>query len=415
MPNESGHLVANPISFISQWKIFDNLRRSVVEPLTFLVLVLGWIVLPGGPLYWTLVTVLLLLLPALVQLGIDLLKALFRGRVVAAGNALVTFAASFAFALINLTFLAHQMMLSVDAIVRTLIRSLISGQRLLEWETAAQSESSRSQGTLDNYLNLSPVIAAVIGFDLVLFHHAALFAASPVLFLWVIAPLAARWLSSSPGNAVGPLNDKDRVFLEQQALYLWRYYAEFGGRENHWLIPDNVEERELLQVRKLSPTNLGMLMNARQAACELGFVTLTEFVEASLGTLATYERLEKHRGHIFNWYDIETLKAVPPFTISTVDSGNLAASFYTLHTGALDFLKRPLVSLQSFAGLDVLAGAEGAGRNGQLESRIAELFQDQTSGARNESSVDPWLGEGAVAPQGCACTVCDRIHALDVA
>ena len=98
------------------------------------------------------------------------------------------------------------------------------------------------------------------------------------------------------------------MFLKQQALAIWRYFAEFGDARNHWLIPDNVEEQGMHQVLKLSPTNLGMLFNARQAAYEFGFLTLPEFAEASLGTLGTYDKLEKQRGHIYNWYDIETLQ-----------------------------------------------------------------------------------------------------------
>ncbi len=60
VPDESGRMVKNPISNISRWKIFDNLRRSLVEPLTLILLVAGWLGLPGGPLYWTLVTLFLL-------------------------------------------------------------------------------------------------------------------------------------------------------------------------------------------------------------------------------------------------------------------------------------------------------------------------------------------------------------------
>src|SRR2546423_10132228 len=47
---ESGEHAPNPISSISRWKIFDNLRRSLVEPATFLLLVLGWLALGGRPL-----------------------------------------------------------------------------------------------------------------------------------------------------------------------------------------------------------------------------------------------------------------------------------------------------------------------------------------------------------------------------
>jgi cyclic beta-1,2-glucan synthetase len=398
VPDESSHLVNNPISLISKWKIFDNLRRSLVEPVTFLVLILGWFVFPGGAVYWTVITVTLLLLPALVQFAFDLAGALAKLSFTAVKTATGTFSGSFAFAFINLTFLAHHTMLALDAIVRSLNRTLFSGRHLLQWETAAQAETSRKRTWLDIYLTLSPAIAILLGSSLALLHRHALRAAAPVLFLWCVSPLVARWLNSSPTRAEEALSKSDRTFLEQQALYLWRFYADFGGAENYWLIPDNVEEKDMLQVRKLSPTNLGMLLNARQAACELGFLTLPEFVQATLGTLTTYERLEKQRGHIFNWYDIETLRPVPPFTISAVDSGNLAASLYTLHAGSLDLLKRPLLGANAFTILDLLAGttASGSEATSSLSSRIRLLLQPttvRTGKARDRWTNDPWVEE----------------------
>ena len=354
VPDESGKLVPNPINTISRWKILDNLRRSLVEPFTFIMLVLGWFILPGGALYWTVATLVLLLLPVLVQLVFNLVRALSNLSIVGLRESLETFASSFGFTILNLTFLPHHMLMAIDAIARSLGRQLLSGQRLLEWETAAQSETRKSRGTVDQYLQLSPAIAVALGGLLAITHMQSLYAAAPVLLFWAMAPLVAGWLNSPPWQAEGPLSAADRLFLLTQALYTWRYFLEFGDERNHWLIPDNVEEKNTHQVRKLSPTNLGMLFNARQAACELGFLTLAEFARATLGTLATYEQLEKQRGHIFNWYDIETLKAIPPLTISAVDSGNLAASFYTLHTGALNLLKRPLLSADNLAGIVVL-------------------------------------------------------------
>jgi cyclic beta-1,2-glucan synthetase len=353
VPDETGKFVSNPISTISRWKIFDNLRRSLVEPVTFIMLVLGWFVLPGGALYWTVATLFLLLLPVLVQLAFNLGRAFLKLSFVGAKESIYTFASSLGFTILTLTFLTHQMLLSVDAIFRSLIRSLVSGKHLLEWETAAQSESGGGKSTpLDVYLQLSPVVAIVIAAALGFTSLPSLIAAGPVLLLWIVAPLVVIWLNSSPRRAEGPLTTSDRAFLQQQALYIWRYFLEFGDEKNHWLIPDNVEEKGLHQVRKLSPTNLGMLFNARQAAYEFGFLTLPEFAQATLGTLTTYDKLEKQRGHIYNWYDIETLQAIPPFTVSAVDSGNLAASLYTLHTGALDLLKRPLLSEGTFSGVE---------------------------------------------------------------
>jgi cyclic beta-1,2-glucan synthetase len=347
VPDESGRFVANPINTISRWKIFDNLRRSLVEPITFLLFLFGWCFLPGGALYWTIAGLVLLLLPVLVQLAFNLGRALVKLSLTAAREGVSTFAASFGFTILNLTFLPHHMLLSLDAILRSLNRRFVSGKRLLEWETAAQAEAGSRTTPLDIYLQLSPFFALAIAIVLAFINLRSMIVAAPILFLWLIAPAVAIWLNSSPRRDEGPLSVEDTRFLQGQALHIWRYFHEFGDEKNHWLIPDNVEEPNLHQVRKLSPTNLGMLFNARQAAYELGFLTLPEFAEATLGTLKTYDRLEKQRGHIYNWYDIETLLPIAPLIVSAVDSGNLAASLYTLHTGSLDLLKRPLLLIDT--------------------------------------------------------------------
>ncbi|CAN5551562.1 hypothetical protein BH10ACI4_BH10ACI4_16180 [soil metagenome] len=351
VPDESGKFVSNPISTISRWKIFDNLRRSLLEPITFLLLVSGWLFLPGGALYWTLVTLALMLVPVVVQLCFNVGRAAIKLSTAGITDSLRTFFASLGFHLLTLVFILHQTLLSIDAISRSLVRRLVTGKRLLEWETAAQAENRPTRSTLDLYLQLCPVISLAIAGIIVLVHRKALLVAGPILLIWALAPAIAGWLNSAPRKAAGALPQKERRFLEDQALLIWRYFSEFGGAENHWLIPDNVEERGLLQVRKLSPTNLGMLFNTRQAALRLGFLTLPEFAHATLGTLATYDGLEKKRGHIYNWYDIETLKAIPPHIISTVDSGNLAASFYALRGGATELLKLPLIDLDAVLSL----------------------------------------------------------------
>lgn len=374
VPDESGKYVHNPISLISRWKMIDNLRRSLLEPVTFFLFVLGWIVLPGGAEYWTIILVTLMVLPAFVQLLFSLGRALQTWSRGVALDGLQACGVSLGVHLLNLAFLAHQTLLSVDAIVRSLVRRFLTGERLLEWETAAQSEVNRARSTLDLYLQLSPVVALGIAVFLYLHERPALVMAGPVLFLWAISPLISMWLDSPPRKSAKALTIKDQSFLEDQVMTLWRYFADFGGPENHWLIPDNVEEREMHQTRKLSPTNLGMLFNARQAAMRVGLLTLPEFVEATAGTLHTYERLEKWNGHIYNWYDIETLSPIQPIVVSTVDSGNLAASLYTLHAGALDLFKMPLLGVEPFVMLARML--EGAG----IAKTPATEFRGDTAG-----------------------------------
>jgi hypothetical protein len=410
VPDESGRSVVNPISTISRWKIFDNLRRSLIEPFTFLLFLFGWFFLPGGPVYWTVATLIVLLLPGLVQFGFNLSRAVLNGSIVALKESFSTFAASFGITILNLIFLAHHMLLSLDAIVRSLNRTLISGKNLLDWETAAQAETGTSVSSLDRYLNLSPVIALLIAGALAWTHPHALIAAAPVLILWALAPVAVFWLDSPPRRVEGPLSTEDRAFLHHQALHIWRYFSEFGGEQNHWLIPDNVEEQNTLQVRTLSPTNLGMLLNARQAAYEFGFITLPEFATLTLGTLETYDRLEKHRGHIYNWYSIESLQAIAPKVISTVDSGNLAASFYTLHSGALDLLKRPLLNPNTFATLEEMlhGGLETSHRRQRekhhpavsglatMQALVGKVMEEQLPSFHTEGGAQGWMAEEAL-------------------
>ena len=350
VPDEAGKLGPNPISLISQWKIFDNMRRSLVEPVTFFLIVFGWLLLPGGPKYWTIATLLLILFPVVVQLGFKLIRAALNASWDGCIDAFETFYRSLGYQFLSLTFLEHQTMLSIDAIVRSIARS-ITGRHLLEWETAAQAETMRTRSSLDIYLQASPLLALALGAVIGLRHPRDLWWTGPILFLWLIAPILTGWLNSPPPKLEGQLSAADQAFVEHHALLIWRFYAEFGGESNHWLIPDNVEERDLHQVMTLSPTNLGMLLNARQAALALGFVTPPEFIRATYGTLDTYSQLEKVHGHMYNWVDIRTLQAMPPFTISTVDSGNLCGSFYALHGGVLETLKNPLLTAELFAAL----------------------------------------------------------------
>src|SRR6185437_4957513 len=120
VPDEFGRAVPNPISTISRWKILDNLRRSLLEPLTFLLFIFGWFFLPGGPIYWTIATLIVLLLPGFVQLGFNISRALLNASIATAKDGLSTFASSFGITVLNLIFLPHHMLLSLDAIVRSL-------------------------------------------------------------------------------------------------------------------------------------------------------------------------------------------------------------------------------------------------------------------------------------------------------
>jgi hypothetical protein len=352
VPDESGRYVRNPIATISRWKIFDNLRRSLVETTTFALLLAGWLGLPGGALYWTAVTLFLMFVPTLVQFVFGVGRAYVTKLPGSMRDAVSGFGQGTFIALLTLVYLPHQTLLALDAIIRSLVRSFITGQRLLEWETAAEAESNRQRRTpVDRYLAVTPLVAVVVGVIVFLRRPESLLVALPILALWGFAGLITAWLNSSPQQTKPKLTTEEDTFLRHLALRTWRYFNQFGGESHNYLIPDNVEEEGLFEAARVSPTNYGLLLNARQAATTFGYLTVPEFVELTENSFATYEKLEKFRGHIYNWYDTRTLQPIRPITISSVDSGNLAASFYTVRTGCRSLLRARLLDPALFSGM----------------------------------------------------------------
>ena len=223
---------------------------------------------------------------------------------------------------------------------------------LLEWETAAETElSTRKRTPVDIYLDWMPALALALGVLVLFAGRRAFFAALPILLLWGCSKWISMWLNLPSRAMRKETSDKDELFLSGTALRTWRYFAEFSTEEHNWLIPDNVQEEPAAVAGRMSPTNLGFLLNARQVACEFGFLTVPEFAEQTLRTLATMAKLPRSRGHLLNWYDTRTLEPLRPRFISSVDSGNLVASLWTLQQGCLDLLQRPLLEKQLAEGL----------------------------------------------------------------
>ena len=342
VPDESGARVANPISLVSRWKILDNLRRSLVEPATFLLLLFDWLVPGERALRWTLATVLILVIPSWFEFAFALVRAVVERKMSVAREAVAAFYAANFSVLLTLVFLAHQALLSLDAVGRALVRRNVTRERLLEWETAAQAELGTRLTMLDRYLDWTPLFAAGLGLLVWVVRPHSLIVAIPILALWAGSKAVARWLNESPAVPGEDLSRQDTLFLRRAALYTWRYFAEFCTEEHNWLIPDNIQEQPPAVAARISPTNLGLLLNARQVAVELGYLTVPELTVLTPQTLATVSRLAKHRGHLLNWYDTRTLAPLTPLIVSSVDSGNLLASLWTLQQGCLDRLRQPL-------------------------------------------------------------------------
>ena len=339
VPDFRRQIIVNPISLISRWKILDNLRRSLLEPATLALLLGGWLVLPGDPAYWTLASVGILLTPVWANLLFSVLRAPIGSPAWKAWikDTFGGFLKGHVVAFLQLVFLLHQAMLSLDAIWRSVMRVFVTKKRLLEWETAAEAEDAkRRTSTVDAYLAWSPLMAAVLACLVWLVRPAALGVAAPILSLWFVARFLSAWLNRAPRTGNRQLHPKDVDYLRTTALRTWRYFHEWSCAKTNWLIPDNVRE-DGAPVPRLSPTNLGFLLDARIAAVHFGYLTIPEFAGQTMETLQTVRKLQKYKGHILNWNSNESLRSLEPCFVSTVDSGNLVACLWTLKQAALSF------------------------------------------------------------------------------
>ena len=355
VPGSGARRIANPLSVLSQWKLFDNLRRSLV-PLGLLVLLLGsWLLVPELGGLGLLLVVGIVALPGLLAVSVNALR---KPKDLPGSLHLHGLASSGARQLgqifLSLAFLAYDAFISVDAIGKTLVRLLVTHKRLLEWQTSSDSERTTRADLADFYATMwvAPGIALATGLFLVLRHPGQLIFALPLLLVWLAAPWIAWWISQPIASATPDLSPTQLTFLRRTARLTWHFFDTFVCPLENWLPPDNFQEIPAPTIAtRTSPTNMGLALLANLAARDLGYLSVGGLIERTQATLATMHRLERHRGHFYNWYETRTLKPLQPCYISSVDSGNLAGHLLTLAVGLRDQVDEKIFTPQMFAGL----------------------------------------------------------------
>ena len=198
----------------------------------------------------------------------------------------------------------------------------------------------------------APAAALTSGAFLGLTQLAELPRALPFLGLWLAAPWIAWWISQ-PIEAPGPaLTSEQVLFLRRIARKTWHFFETFVTAQENWLPPDNFQEEPFTGIAaRTSPTNIGLALLANLAARDFGYLSVGRLIQRTEGTLATMGRLERHRGHFYNWYDTRTLTPLLPLYVSSVDSGNLAGHLLTLGAGLRELANAKIFDPEIFAGL----------------------------------------------------------------
>lgn len=355
IPGKNGRLEKNKLSALSRWKIFDNIRRSLLPLSLTLLLMMGWLMLPF-PWLWTSVITLIILLPAMVAAGwqlthkpVDLkLDAHLSEVSLSVRDTLL----GFIFSIAVLPYEAYQY---TDAIFRTNWRMIVSRKKLLEWTTSASIVPKTNGNVLTAYATMwiTPLLGLGSIYLLLYVNAGALYVAWPIITLWILAPAIACQLSRPESSDKATLTETQRLLLHKSARKTWSYFEEFVNETEHWLPPDNYQAQPVEVIaHRTSPTNMGLSLLANLTAYDFGYIAAGELLQRSKDAIETMYRLERYEGHFYNWYNTLLLTPLFPRYVSTVDSGNLCGHLLTLRQGILSLRDAPVFNVRFYDGLD---------------------------------------------------------------
>ena len=348
------------IPFSGRWKMLDNLRRSLSAPAAVAALLAGWAFLESATSQWTMTLVAFvvapMLIPPLCSIGLGASNAAFVNRLTLFADEMGGAALKGALVLV---LLADQALLMLDAILRSAHRVLVSRKHLLEWVSHAQASAGSRVDLRAHVRRMRGAVAlGAVGLATIALRGApAGWVDAPLAFAWMISPLVAtgaslpitdlwrplialrksspalsRWLPS-PRSFTQPsvLEASDFAELRVCARRTWRYFESFVTAADNMLPPDNFQQTPFPVVaHRTSPTNIGLYLLSVASACDFGWIGRLEAAERIEATLATMRKLERVRGHFYNWYDTQTLDPLEPKYVSSVDSGNLCGHLIAL-------------------------------------------------------------------------------------
>jgi cyclic beta-1,2-glucan synthetase len=354
VPDANRKLHLNPLSALSRWKIFDNIRRSIVPIALCTLLACCWLFLPVSGVY-TLIVTGIIVLPAIISSVWEIMRKpkdviLWHHLIItsrSAGNSAVR-------VLFTAVCMPYEAYVSLDAILRTVWRMLISHRHLLEWAHFANTERENRKTLFASYLSMwvEPLAAIAIAAYLYFSFCERLAAPAPILLLWIAGPFITWWVSRPSKKKDAILTAEQHIFLHKLARKTWTFFERLVIADDNWLPPDNYQEYPLeATAHRTSPTNIGLSLLANLTAYDFGYISMGRFAERTTHAIESLDKMERLKGHFYNWYDTQTLQPMTPRYISTVDSGNLAGHLLTLRQGIMALPHQKIVPPGLFTGL----------------------------------------------------------------
>lgn len=338
--NKRGEIKNNPLNILSKYKIFDNLVRSLLEVSSVLTIIYMCILDYFYKIkIWPIITTVLI--AVLTPTVIDVInKIVFKRegekRQKTFNKTLSGINASLLRGLFTLATLPDKAYMSANAICKTLYRLKVSKKHMLEWVTAEEAEKMAKKDIKSYYINMAPnIILGILGVLYIFINAKNPFSALifVISLLWLIAPAIMCYISKEivVNNKKELLVDKDKQYVLEVGKRTWQFFKDYLVKENNYLPPDNYQEdRKPKAIKRTSSTNIGLALLAVISSYDLGYETQKNTLELLNKMIDTIYNLQKWNGHLYNWYNIETLEPLRPRYISSVDSGNFVGYLYVV-------------------------------------------------------------------------------------
>ena len=325
------------INLISKFKIYDNLRRSIL-PITELLLF--FIAILENNFLLMIIDLFAIFLPIVYSL---LDKIIFKKSnnneiINAYKNFSVDFTGlkgEFIKQSLNFIFLPTFAYVSLNAIIKTIYR-LIKQIKLLEWVTSEEAEKRNDTSIETYYKIMFPNL--ILG--IILFGFLNPFV-EIVATLWVFAPFVAWYISIDDTKKQDKyeLENESRKYLYEIGNKTWNFFRDYLNKQNNYLIPDNFQlGRKQNIVYRTSSTNIGLSILSIISAYDLNYIDIDKCINLLNKVIEKIEILDKWNGHLYNWYNIKTLKPLYPRYVSTVDSGNFIGYLYVLKSFLIEII-----------------------------------------------------------------------------
>ena len=335
--------LSSKLNTLSKYKIFDNLRRSMVE-ISIIILLIWSAIMKNN------ITAMMILSLIIVSYSflLEIFNLIFSRKEGEKKQKTFTpriagFKGAIYRAIITIGCLPFKAYTLLVAVSKTIYRKTISHSHLLEWMTSEEAEK-QSETKLQVYykMMISNVLAGLISIGFGIQQHNILL--TIVGILWIIIPYVMYDISKDlkKNSKIQELNQDDKKEILETAERTWEFFKDYIKPENNYLIPDNYQEgRKPIVIPRTSSTNIGLSMLAIISACDLGFESLKDSVYLLQNVVNTVYELPKWNGHLYNWYNIKTKEPLIPRYISTVDSGNLVGYMYTAKSFLTEIKEEP--------------------------------------------------------------------------